>query len=191
MYALYGVLAGACSIAAYLRYITAIYRNSTRPNRATWFIWTIVSCILLASYAATGARTTLWVPISYAVGSLAIFLLSLWRGEGGWTRFDRTCLSGVVLSLFLWWYFRTPIVALLMNLSIDLMGALPTIRKSWLQPEGEDRYAWLLWAAGNTLNLLAVKSWTFANAAYTVYMFLGAGLICVLVWRPALRRSLQ
>ncbi|MEK7516302.1 MAG: hypothetical protein AAB562_01770 [Patescibacteria group bacterium] len=177
-----GTVAGILSLAAFAPYILAILRKKTKPSRATWWIWTVVGFMLGASYYSSGANHTIWVPASCIIGSFITAVLSLKYGEGGWTRFDRGCLLGAGVSVALWWMFSSPLIALLINLSIDFMGALPTIRKSYYEPEGEDRTAWAMFFAGNTANLFAVESWSFAIAAYPIYMFLCSGAIAVLVF---------
>tara|TARA_B100001964_G_scaffold57537_1_gene65122 strand:+ start:44756 stop:44989 length:234 start_codon:yes stop_codon:yes gene_type:complete len=73
-----------------------------------------------------------------------------------------------------------------MGLSVDFAGAMPTIRKAYHAPESEDRVAWILFISGNTLNLFAIETWSFAIAVYPVYMFLASGTIAALVLRPKL-----
>ena len=183
-----GRLAGLLSLAAFVPYIVTTLRGRTRPNRATWWIWTINGLVLGASYWATGATHTLWVPVSYVIGPVVTAILSLKYGEGGWTGFDRACLTAAGVSLLLWWTFSTPLVALLMTLSVDFSGALPTIRKAWHDPSGEDRLAWALFIAGNAANLFAVERWSLGVAIYPVYMFLASGTIAALVLRPRPRQ---
>lgn len=180
-----GRVAGILSLAAFFPYIVATLRRKTRPNRATWFIWTVMGFILGASYYSSGANHTMWVPVSYIIGPFVTVILSLKYGEGGWTRFDRNCLLGAGMSAILWWMFKSPLIALTINLFIDFLGALPTIRKAYHKPEGEDRTAWGLFIAGNTANLFAVERWSFSIAAYPIYMFLASGAIAALVFlRP-------
>jgi hypothetical protein len=64
-----------------------------------------------------------------------------------------------------------PIVALALNLIVDLLGAVPTIIKTWYQPDSEDLLAWLLFLAANGLNLLAIDAWSASRALYPVYLF--------------------
>ena len=111
-------------------------------------------------------------------------LLALRYGEGGWTSFDRSCLSGAGAGLLLWWVFNSPVVALVTTLCVDLTGALPTIRKAYHAPDTEDRLAWALFISGNTVNLVAIEAWRFANVVYPVYMFLASGVIAGLVLWP-------
>jgi len=179
-----GKVAGVISLVAFVPYIFAILRGTTKPNRASWWIWTVVGFMLGASYYSSGADHTIWVPVSYIIGPFVIAILSLKYGEGGWTRFDRTCVIGAGVSALLWWLLSSPLVALCINIVIDAMGALPTIRKAYRVPEGEDRTAWILFSIANTVNLLAIEEWTFAIVSYPIYMFLTAGLIALLVLRP-------
>ncbi len=144
--------------------------------------------VLGASYWFSGADSTIWVPVGYAVGSLVTALLSLRYGVGGSTPLDRSCLAGAGAGLLLWWLFDSPVVALVTTLGVDFLGALPTIRKAWLAPHTEDRLAWALFIGGNIFNLLAVDRWEFAILVYPVYFFLVSGAIAALVLFPG-RRS--
>ncbi len=179
-----GWIAGVLSFLAFLPYIVAILRGQTRPNRATWWIWTTAGLVLGASYHFSGAETTIWVPVSYIVGPLVTALLSIRYGEGGSTPLDRGCFAGAGAGLLFWWWFNSPVVALVMTLGVDFAGAVPTIKKAYLAPHTEDRLAWALFIAGNAFNLLAVDRWEFAIAIYPVYMFLASGSIAALVLRP-------
>lgn len=185
--ALFGQIAGILSLAAFFPYIISILKGRTRPNRATWIIWTAVGFMLGASYYSSGARETMWVPVSYIVGPFTTVIFSLKYGEGGWTKFDRMCLAGAGISVVLWWLSGSALIALLINLFIDFLGALPTIRKVCFDPRGESKPAWFLFFAGNTANMFAMEKWTFAIAVYPVWMFLGSGAIAALVFFPKWR----
>lgn len=185
IFAIAGKAAGIISFIAFIPYIVSILRKKTVPNRASWWIWAIVGFMLAGSYYSSGAEHTIWVPVSYAVGPLITAILSIKYGEGGWTVFDRWCVTGAVVSLIPWFLFNSPLIALLINLFIDFLGALPTIRKAYRKPEDEDRLAWILFFTGNTINMLSVGRLDFAIVVYPVYMFLASGLITAfLFFRP-------
>ena len=76
-----GWVAGVLSLVAFVPYIVAILRGETRPNRATWWIWTTTGGVLLASYYFSGADTTIWVAVSYFVASLVTAVLSIRYGR--------------------------------------------------------------------------------------------------------------
>lgn len=180
--AIVGKVAGIVSLVAFIPYLIAMLRGKTKPNRATWLIWTVVGFMLLVSYRFSGANDTIWVPISYVIGPLVVFTLSIYYGKGGWNRFDGCCLFGSGASLFFWWMSGSPMVALLINLFIDFLGAIPTVRKVYHQPETEDRFAWVLACMSSIINLFAIEDWTFAIWVYPVYMCIGNGLITALIF---------
>jgi hypothetical protein len=182
-----GVVAGFLNLLGFLPYLVSIYQGKTRPNRATWWIWAIVGLILCYSYYSSGAVNTIWVPVSAAVGHLIIAILAIKYGEGGWNRFDRWCLLSAGISLLLWWQFSSPIIALVINIGIDFLGALPTIRKSYYQPQTEDPFSWIIFLSAHTLNLFALKNWSFALSAYPLYLFLSTATIVVFLLRPKMR----
>lgn len=179
---IFGELAGVVSLLAYCIYIVSVLKGEAKPNRATWAIWTVVGCILAVSYYFSGATTTIWVPISNSIGPFIIALIALKRGEGGWTRFDRMCLLGAGTGLLLWWIFNSALLALLANLFVDFMGALPTIRKTYRDPLGENTLAWVLFFTANTLNLFALNTWNFSIVIYPLYLFAVSCTIMFLVF---------
>ncbi len=160
------------SLAGFIPYWWAIWQQKTRPNRATWWIWTIVGVLIAFSYRAAGAESTIWVPISYVIGPFGTALLSIKFGEGGWTQLDRTCLLGVGIGLILWGVARSPYLTLGMNIGIDFLGALPTIRKSLRDPYSEDLFSWLLFALSSIVNLLAIDRWELSIAIHPIYILL-------------------
>lgn len=184
-----GWAAGALSLAAFVPYILSILRGETIPNRATWFIWTVVGVMLGSSYYAGGANNTMWLPASYVVGPFVVFLLSIKRGEGGWTKLDRVCLSIAGVSAFFWGLTGSAFVALCMNLVADAMGAFPTILKAYHKPESEDRMAWTMAFVATIVNIGAVENWhSFSIWGYPIYMLLNVGTIAALLWFRARKK---
>jgi hypothetical protein len=179
-----GKLAGIISLSAYGPYILSILRKETKPNRASWIIWAIVSTIIALSYREAGASYAFLAPVGYVIGSTIVFILSIRHGVGGWTPFDRKCLIGAAVSLVSWKFFDSPMSALLINLLINLLGTLPTARKVWYYPKTESKVAWSLFSLGSIVNLFAVENWTFSMAVYPVSMIFLIGIVTVpVLWK--------
>lgn len=172
-----GMVAGALGLLSYVPYVRSIFAGKTRPNRATWWIWTVLGTVLTASYYAVGARDTVWFTGIATAGTIGISLLSLKYGVGGWTPLDRACLGGAALGLGLWFITGTPLAALSLTMFVDMLGYVPTLRKAYCEPESEDRMAWTLFLAGAILNLAAVRTWTFGIAAFPVYVAVLNGIV--------------
>ncbi len=183
-----GIVAGVLSFSAYALYIFTTLQGKTRPNRATWWILTLVGTMIATSYYAGGARDTMWVALSYVLGPAIIAILSLKYGEGKWERLDQLCLAGALISAVIWYFSKSALVVLLVNILMDFLALIPTIKKSYLRPEGEDRIAWTLESLAGVFNLFAIERWTFAIAFYPLYLLALNIVITFLLYRPTLRK---
>ena len=186
---IFGVIAGILSFSAYLFYIVAIIKGTTKPSRATWFIWAFIGLVLAISYKASGAEDTIWVPISEAIAPTIIALLSIKYGVGGTDKVDVLAFTGSVFSLILWWIFNSPVIALVSNLAIDFFAALPTVKKSWTNPEEENRFAWTITTIANVFNIFAIDKFIFAIIIYPLYTIIIDGIVTAELYRPIFNRS--
>jgi hypothetical protein len=181
-----GLVAGVIGLAGFVPYLVSAWRGAPRPDRATWVVWSVVSSVLAASYVSTGARQTMWVPLGYALGATAIAVLALAKGEGSWTRIDLACLAAAGVSLTVWALSGNPMTALVMNLVVDLFGAVPTLRAVLRDPSSESSAAWSIFLLANTLNLLALPMLSIEHVLYPAYLFaLSAAMMAFIVVRPA------
>lgn len=182
-----GIVAGILSLLGYFPYIVAILRGTTKPNRASWFIWTLVGGLLAVSFAATGDRQAIWLPIGYFVGPFITAILSIRYGYAAWTRLDTFCVIAAVVSIVPWILSKNALLTLYINLFIDATGAIPTLIKAYQEPETEDFTAWLIFFLGNTVELFAVETWNL-SAAYPIYLFFLAGSIVLFTAKDKIKK---
>ncbi len=192
IYSSLGIAAAIVTLYEGLLYIISIfgfdYRfkkiTRTQPSRATWTVWAALGIVTALSYAASGATSTIWVPMVYAGYFTVIALLSIPYGYGGWNRWDLLCIFGALCAALIWWQFNSPQIALYMTILIDTLGLIPTILKSYANPRRENLLAWNLAFVASILNILAVQwsSATFAIVIYPLYMVMGNGLIASLLY---------
>ncbi|MBD3210500.1 hypothetical protein GF318_03915 [Candidatus Micrarchaeota archaeon] len=185
-----GMAAAVLGFIAFIPYVISILKGKSAPNRATWWIWTFLGVIISASYFSVGATDSALVTISFVVGPFITALLSLKYGEGGWNRFDASCVAGALLGALLWWLFSAPVIALVLTIFIDGMGLLPTVKKAYFRPQSEDSLAWALFFVSALLNLFAIEQWSFEVAVYPVYIFLLESTVLLLLLRPKLEKRL-
>jgi hypothetical protein len=167
-----GISAGLLSLVGFFFYIADIFNKKTEPNRVTWCIWTLVGGILCISYFIENDYNDsfIWVPLSYFVGPLIIFILSLRYGVGGKNKGDLYILALSVGSIILWLITGRPWLAMITNIIADFLGAIPTLLKAYHCPDTESQWAWGFFLAGNILNLFALQNWTVAEFLYPLYL---------------------
>lgn len=189
--ALAGKVAGVVALAAYVPYIISIFRGGSKPSKSTWWILALVGVMLYLSYGASGGANTLWVPMAYILGPFVVAILSLRFGEKGWTKLDSICIAGALLSIPAWVLTGSAFTALAINIFVDFLGIIPTLRKSYLRPWTEDCLAWGVTALASLINLFAVEEWNLHLGTYPAYMMLFNGLIFILLFNLQGRKKIQ
>jgi hypothetical protein len=182
--------AALLELAAATRYLRAVARGETRPSRTTWLIWTPLAWLTLVSSIEAGAEATLAKLGASALGVTAITTLALFRGTGGQTRSDLTCLALTGAGVGLWSLLDDPVLGLALFPLADAAGAVPTLRDVWRDPHKEAAEPWLLGLAASAVNLILVEghAWSmsaggFAIWAFPVYLALLNGAIVALITR--------
>lgn len=189
-YEMLGMIAGIIAISGYIPYIYSILKGQTQPNRATWFIWTIVGGLLAFSYIAEGDQHSIWLPLGYFFGPLITAILSLRYGYAEWTRLDTICIIAALISIIPWVFADNANATLIINLLIDMIGSVPTLVKTFREPETEDLLAWAFFFVANTLQLFAIEMWNLASL-YPVYLFVLAASMVIFILRGKLAIKLQ
>ncbi|OGT55391.1 MAG: hypothetical protein A3F14_01780 [Gammaproteobacteria bacterium RIFCSPHIGHO2_12_FULL_43_28] len=184
-----GITAGVLALVGYIPYIISILRGKTRPNRATWLIWTVIGGLLAFSYIAEGDFHTIWLPLGYFLGPFITVLLSIRYGYAIWTRLDTFCIIAAAVSIIPWLLSHDAIMTLLINVAIDSTGAIPTLVKTFKEPDTEDFTAWTIFFIANTIEVIAVSNWNLA-IVYPLYLFLLAGTMVAFILRGKLKRKM-
>jgi hypothetical protein len=112
--------------------------------------------MVFATSYSLGATNSLWVPGVYVVGTIVTFIMSIKRGVGGTNWFDIICLIITFASAGLWLVTGDALQSLMINLSIVVVGAGPTIWKVIENPYSENGTSYCLWASGSLLSLACV-----------------------------------
>jgi hypothetical protein len=190
MHALFGIIAAVIDVIAFVPYIRGILAGQTKPNRASFGIWTVVSTVTLLSYFASGARDTIWFLAAYTIGQYIVFGLSIKRGIGGFSRLDIVCILGTAIALLLWAVTKSPVATLYISLTIEMIGFIPTIKKAYHLPQTENALGWYIGTAGAVVNLLAITSLKLQIALYPFVILIGYAAVAVLLALPRSQRKI-
>jgi len=172
MLQLLGLLSGFISVICYLPYIRDIVAKKTKPEKASWLIWSVLGSIAFFSQLAKGATDSLWMPGVQTFGVAVIFLLSLKYGVGGLTKRDLVALLLAFFGLILWYFTAEAAFALYLVILIDAAGASLTVIKSYESPGSETMSTWFLSGLSGFIAILAVGSWDIILLSYPVYIWL-------------------
>jgi hypothetical protein len=163
------VASAILSIACYFPYIRDILGGRTKPECASWLIWSVLGVVALFSQYAVGSRLALSFVAVQAVGVTLIFFLSLWRGFGGLGQKDLLALFFACQGIILWHFLHQPLVALLVVVIVDAVGLALTVYKAYLYPKTETVASWALAGLSAAAALFAIDNWSFGAALYPLY----------------------
>ena len=139
-------VAAAASLLGASAYIYSMFRGQTKPNRVTWFMWSVAPFVATAASVSNGVG---WAAIPVFMSGFAPFLIftaSFFSKKAYWklSSFDYLCgaLSG--LALLLWFLTNNPNVAIVFAIVSDALAAVPTLIKGWRNPETESAWPYII-----------------------------------------------
>lgn len=179
------------NIVAGALYIHAVLQGRARPSRVTWLVSGTAGWIAVISQIGQGVGLpAVLAGVVAVVPTLILGASFIQRGSTWTTTLDRVCLAaalcgvGVLLTV-------SGAAAIVAAMVVHALGAIPTLRKAYLQPESEAHVAFTAGMLNATLTLGTLDEFTFAAAAFPLYFLAMCGTISFLiVVRPRLVRIL-
>ena len=95
-----------------------------------------------------------------------IFLMSLKYGSRDITKSDTSILIASLVAIIVWWQLKDPLLAVLMATTIDVVGYIPSWRKSYRQPWSETVSSWILATMANIFSILALREFNILTLTY-------------------------
>jgi hypothetical protein len=185
-----GLAAGLIGVVGYVPYVWDILNGTARPDRASWFIWSLQYVLLFWTQVSGHAASVLWLPGLQLLGVLVVAALSVRYGMGVFDKRTALLLAGVVVALGLWYVTKNATVALCISLSIEAVGVALTAYKAFKDPASETLTMWSCVAVGALLDTVAIARG--ASAALYVYPVALAVMNMSVVFAQLLgRRKLQ
>ena len=130
----FAILAVGVAVADTIPYVRDILRGTTRPHRGTWFIWGILAIVVTLSQRSDGASWSVLVAAAQAGLTLAVFALSIRRGEGGLSSVDGVLFAIAACGVAGWAVAGEPIIATVCVIVADLVAATMVHAKDVSRP---------------------------------------------------------
>ena len=153
-------------------YIRSMFKGQTKPNRVTWFMWSIAPFIASAAAISNGVS---WAAIPVFMSGFSPFLVftaSFFSKKAYWktSSFDYLCgtLSG--LAIVLWLLTNSPNLAIIFSIVSDALAAVPTLTKGWRNPETESAWPFIIGIFSPMTSFLVATTWGFADLAFPIYL---------------------
>lgn len=174
-----GVVAVVLTFIGYVPYIRDTVRGKTKPHIYTWFIWGLVTAIAFGLQISDNAGPGAFTTLAAAIVCFIIFGFGIRQGDHDITTSDTVFFLSSLVALALWLFAKQPVLSVILVSVIDMLGFIPTIRKSWKKPHEET----LISYATNTfrfgLAILALQNYTLITMLYPITWIIANGLFTI------------
>ena len=183
------LISAGLSISGSSVYIRDTLRGTTKPNRVSYFLWSLAP--LIGTGAALSAHADVWATVRIFMSGfmpLLIFLISFVNRQSYWklTTFDLLCGVCSVIALIVWGIADSPRSAILFAAIADGFACIPTLRKAWSYPETETGIAYITSFFAALIIIPAIPVWNIENSAFQIYLLTANTLLLLSVYRKKL-----
>lgn len=177
---IFAIIAALISVGVFINYVRSTLQKKTKPHAYTWLVWFITQATAVAGiwYGDGG-----WGAVALTVSTIfvgAVFLLSLRYGTRNITKSDTIVLIFALLAIIVWWQLDNPVLAILMVSTIDVIGYIPSWRKSIVEPWSETLLSWSISPIGHFFAILAFTQYNFFTLTYPLSL-MTANLVLVAI----------
>ncbi len=166
-----------------LIYFLDTLKGKTKPNRVSWFIWSLAP--LVAFYAEIRQGVGLQSLFTFIVGfvPLMVFIASFLNKKSIWKIGSLDVVCGVlsVFGIILWQITKEVNIAIALSIVADAIACIPTIIKSYHFPETENYQAYFMSFIAGCITLLTIKVWSFEQYGFPLYILAVSLILTILI----------
>lgn len=175
-------IAIAITFIAFYPYLRGILQGKIKPHVFSWVIWgTTTFVVFLAQLKAQGGVGAWPIGVSGAITILIAISAYVKRADVAITKVDWLFFISALASLPPWYLTANPAWAVVILTAVDLLGFGPTIRKAYAHPHSESLLFFALFAARNSLVVMALESYSIATVLFPAAVAVACALLIALI----------
>lgn len=180
----FAILGALIAIFGCASYAWDTLKGNNKPNRVGWSLWALAPLIAFTAELTQGVKLQQsLITFSAGFGPMLVLLASFADKKAYWKikPFDWYCAALSLTALLLWWITGKGEIAIIFSICADLLACIPTVLKSYTDPETESPMAFVAGTIGVIISLLTVQHWMFANYAFPVYLLIANASIAGII----------
>ena len=175
-----GLIAQFIIAIAIIPYIVSIFRGTVKPNRISWFIWSLVGFTFWLVTPQTADEMTKMLTVVFMASPTTVFIVTLFRGENKKPdHLEKFSLLTGIAAISVWYLAKDSagITPTIIAILADLFALLPTLRFVYAAPQEETPFAWIAFFVGSLLVLFSIENYVLQNLLLPSYMAFGSFLV--------------
>lgn len=175
----FGIIAAVLVVVSAIPYLKDVLCGKTKLEQGSYTIWLALPITALITQMVSGVSTaSLYFAIGDTLIALIFFVLMFKYGYGGVVRRDIFALLVAALGLGLWVFTREPLVALVVTICIDAIGAILVAIKAVEAPQTETTISWALYLVASCLAIAAADV-SLLTLLYPIYAAISSIVILI------------
>ncbi|VAW53968.1 hypothetical protein MNBD_GAMMA05-1614 [hydrothermal vent metagenome] len=170
------------TLVAFFPYIRSILNDKIKPHVFSWVIWGTTTFVVFLAQLEDGGGVGAW-PIGVS-GIITIFIAILAyvkRADIAITGTDWLFFIAAISSLPLWYITDDPLFAVIVLTTVDVLGFGPTVRKAYADPFSESLLFFSLFAARNSLVILALENYSLTTVLFPAVIAMTCLLLIAMI----------
>lgn len=187
----FAIIASVLAIVGNIPYLIDVYKKRVEPHAYTWFIWSIVSCVIFFGQVVKGAGVGAIPTAISEIFTIVIFFFSLNNGFKNITKIDHIFLVSALLGLIPWFLTKDPTISVIIVVFIDLVAFMPTLRKTYKYPKTETPVLYSMNVLRHGLALFSLQAYNIATMLHSFSMIITNTMMTVFIVRKRKINEMQ
>ncbi len=164
-------------------YFIGTIKGKFQPNKVSWFLWSVAPLLAFSAELQKGVGIQSLTTFVSGFVPLSVFIVSFLNKKAYWKieKFDYLCGGLSVLGLIMWIVTKEGNVAILFAILADGLAGIPTVIKSFKEPESEGVMLYLFSMVNTGMTLFTITIWNFEHYAFPAYLTFLNLLLTVLI----------
>lgn len=173
------------------QYIIATIKGRLKPNRISWFLWSLSPFIAAIASISTHFSWTQLPVLMSGLMPLLIFLGTFFAKEKYFelNRLDILCAVTSILALVGWALSKDANVAIVLAIISDSIGGIPTIINAIKHPKNESPLPFASGLIATLSGSVAIQSFAFSELAFPIYLVVLDLTMTVITCRKYFRKN--
>ena len=175
------VIASLLAVIGNVPYLLDVIKGRVKPHPYTWFVWTIVSCVVFFGQLEKGAGLAAIPTAASEIFTIIIFFFSLKYGFKNPPLIDKYFLALAMIGLIPWIVTSDPTISVITVVAIDLVAFVPTLRKTYCHPKSETATLFTTNVLRHGLILSTLSAYNIATMLHSISMIITNTIMVIFI----------